>query len=109
MAALADRLNRDASVLSRPLTAQEAIEWAFYRASASQAERAWKRAQELWEGRGMTLTQAALVMRIDRSVVTRNTRPANTRGYRVFPYAAALRLARATGLKDGVMYFVEGD
>lgn len=106
---LAHRLGIVTNELCRPLTAQEEFEWRFYRLSASRTEHVWKKAQKVWEERGLSLTEAAVIMGIERSVVSRNTKSGNKRGYRVFPYVAAVRLAKAAGLQEGVMYFVAGD
>lgn len=107
VASLARCLAVEADELSRPLTAQEDVEWAFYRASASQGEKVWQKAHMAWDAAGWSITQAAHVMRLDRSVVQRNITPGNKRGYRVFPYAAAARLADALKRPEGAMYFIE--
>lgn len=106
---LAEALGANPVELSRPLTPHEAFAWSFYRSAAAQGYEVWLRAKLAWEDRGMTITAAAGVMGLDRSVVTRNTRPGNVRGYRVFPLAAANRLSRALGIREGASYFIRQD
>lgn len=62
VASLARCLVVDVSELSRPLTAQEDVEWAFYRASAAQGGKVWQKAHRAWEAAGWSITHAAQVM-----------------------------------------------
>lgn len=107
VASLGRCLAVDVTELSRPLTAQEDVEWAFYRASASQGGKVWQKAHNAWEAAGWSITRAAQVMGLDRTVVQRNITPKNKRGYRVFPYSAAAQLADALKRPEGAMYFID--
>lgn len=93
--------------LTRPLTDEETVVWAFYRASAANAGLVWQRAHALWRDR-MTTSTAAAIMKIDRAAVVRNIRPNCKRGYRVLTYPAALRLCRTLGVFEGPRALLNG-
>lgn len=95
--------------LARDLTVREAEIWSFYRASARQAGKVWARARVAWERQHLSVREAALIMGLDRTVVARNTQPHRRRGYKVFPFDAAERLAIALVQAKGPSFLLDDD
>jgi hypothetical protein len=92
--------------LLRPLTADEAYAWHFYRVSAANHVKVWHRARDAWQVQGMSLSGAARVMGFSPTHVCLALKPASRRRILALPPAA--RLAEACALPAGVDTFITG-
>lgn len=103
---LAKRLDISPDELLRDLTEEEKAEWLFYRLSAADPEAVWSKAKAAWKAAEKTDTAAARIMELDRTVVSRNSKSGQKRGYRVLHYGAAQKLAAALKLPRGAWAFL---
>ena len=101
---LAKRLDVSSAELSRPLTEQEAVAWAFYRTSARHRLHVWQRAQVCWERAGLSLRLAAAVMNLKPYQVAHALTDPERR--LVMSYEAASRLAVALQIDEGASFFI---
>ena len=91
---LAGLLSLDVSELTRPLSADEAYEWAVYRASSAHRDIVWANAHSAWTTASLSIKDAAAIMKLSRSLLHRQVRhdvPANT----TLTWPSAQRLAFA--------------
>jgi hypothetical protein len=102
--ALAAAVHLPSQELMRPLTAQEASEWRFYRISAAHHDVVWRRARDAWQRRGLSLTQAAHVMGFSPTHASLALKPDTRRRILALPPAA--RLADACALAAGAETFI---
>jgi hypothetical protein len=92
--------------LLRPLTADEAEAWRFYRISAAHHVTVWHRARDAWQVQGLSLSGAARVMGFSPTHVCLALQPHRRRRILALPPAA--RLADACALPTGAEHFITG-
>jgi hypothetical protein len=103
VAELALRLGITHKELTRPLSGEEARQWAFYRASAANPQHVWDAARAAWRTAGLTDREAATVMGYGPSVPSR-ARALPTKI--ALSFVAAARLTTALRIPEGPEAFL---
>jgi hypothetical protein len=76
--------------LLRPLTADEAFAWRFYRISAANHRTVWQRARAAWQSSDLSMSQAATIMGFSSTYVSLALKPDGRRRILSFPPASHL-------------------
>lgn len=94
IAELAAALNIATDELNRAPTDDEAREWSFYRASASNPKAVWQRASEIWTSHGYSLRDAAKIIGIRHADIVNAL---SGKRSNVFDFKHARKLSDAIG------------
>jgi hypothetical protein len=106
VAAIAAALQLPTEDLLRPLTAEEAGAWRFYRISAAHHAVVWGRARDTWLKHGMNMSAAARVMGVSPAIPSQALHVRTPR--RILTLPPATRLADACALPAGAEHFITG-